>query len=286
MSIWTFPGLIPFTGNKTKLLPTLLEEFKKHSEATAFVDAFGGSLAVSIAVSRHLPSINHILANEFDKDLFGVLQFIADNGLETIDIVEAVIEEWGLGKETQHKEAFFKFRDHANAKEQLEPLDLLVLLLHSFSNLIKINRKGKFSVPYGKRTLNSSSKNRIKMFAETYSKERWTLTNKDFADIEVPNNSLVYCDPPYLVGSDAPYNRFWGSEDDVRLMNWLDALHGRGIPFIMSNVLHHKGETNHKMLEWATGTGYVIKDLSISYSNASYHNNKTDTREVIIYNEQ
>ena len=62
--------------------------------------------------------------------------------------------------------------------------------------------------------------------------------------------------------------------------------HLDAVRFALSNVLEHKGDTNHIMKDWVKKHGYKVHKLNYDYKNSNYHstakNNKTI--EVLITN--
>ena len=121
-------------------------------------------------------------------------------------------------------------------------------------------------------------------------KKNIEFVNSDFREfaIETNENTLVYCDPPYFLGT-ASYNENggWTKQDEIDLLNYLTILDSKGIKFALSNVIEHKGAT-HEMLEaWIREHNYTIHYITCDYNNSNYHKqegNVTKTVEVLITN--
>jgi site-specific DNA-adenine methylase len=118
----------------------------------------------------------------------------------------------------------------------------------------------------------------------------YKFISQDFREVDttaLTEDSLVYCDPPYLITC-ATYNEQdgWNEQCERDLLALLDALNERHIRFALSNVLTSKGKTNTILSEWIGKRCYRVIHLDYSYSNSNYHTkNKTDsTDEVLIVN--
>ena len=102
---------------------------------------------------------------------------------------------------------------------------------------------------------------------------------------------FLYADPPYRITT-ASYNdgrrgfEGWSLEDDLRLFELLDDLNQRGVKFALSNVTHHKGNTNDALIQWKRQNQYHVHRINYNYNNSNYHSQNTnqETREVLITN--
>ena len=165
---------------------------------------------------------------------------------------------------------------------------LYVLTVFSFNNQIRFNNRGEFNLPVGKRDFNNNIRLNIRKFAKKLSEQNYQLTSFDFRKFPtstLTKNSLVYCDPPYLITT-ASYNEQhgWTADDDEALMNLLDSLNNKSIRFALNNVFKHKGKTNNALIEWSEK--YNVHIINHNYNNASYHgkNSQEETLEVLITN--
>lgn len=145
-------------------------------------------------------------------------------------------------------------------------------------------------MPVGKRDFNNSLRKNLKNFITKLKTKNIEFVNSDFREfaIETNENTLVYCDPPYFLGT-ASYNENggWTKQDEIDLLNYLTILDSKGIKFALSNVIEHKGAT-HEMLEaWIREHNYTIHYITCDYNNSNYHKQEgtvTKTVEVLITN--
>jgi DNA adenine methylase Dam len=183
-----------------------------------------------------------------------------------------------------NKEAYTKLRQDFNSGNR-SPQMFFTLLIYAFNNQIRYNAKGEFNMPVNKRDFNGSVRGNVLKFVSDFKHKNVTFSSKDYRGVEIPDNSFVYADPPYLI-TNAAYNESggWTEEDEHDLLTLLDGLNSRGIRFALSNVLEHKDRHNTILTKWAEN--YNIIDLAHSYANANYQSTKRDslTREVLITN--
>lgn len=197
----------------------------------------------------------------------------------------------GLGSYNKNKYVELR-NDYNNMKYDSIEKDFLflALVIYGFNNQIRFNSNGEFNMPVGKRDFNNSLRKNLKNFITKLKTKNIEFVNSDFREfaIETNKNTLVYCDPPYFLGT-ASYNENggWTKQDEIDLLNYLTILDSKGIKFALSNVIEHKGAT-HEMLEaWIREHNYTIHYITCDYNNSNYHKqegNVTKTVEVLITN--
>ena len=145
-------------------------------------------------------------------------------------------------------------------------------------------------MPVGKRDFNNSLRKNLKNFITKLKSKNIEFINSDFREftIETTENTLVYCDPPYFLGT-ASYNENggWTEKDEIDLLNYLSILDSHGVKFALSNVIEHKGN-KHKLLEtWIQDHNYNVHFIECDYNNSNYHKQSGNikmTKEVLITN--
>ena len=294
-----------YTGGKYKLLPQILPFFPK--DIDCFVDLFCGGCNVGINVSaeRHIyndccePLIN----------LYSVMQTLEP--VIFIQKIEAVIKKYGLsdvkvqgydfykcnsstGLGTYNRDKYVKLRSDFNSLKEKNAdyyIMLYVLIIYSFNNQIRFNKKGEFNLPPGKRDFNQKMCKKVETFMQLIQSQNATFSHGDFRKLEIDrltNNDFVYVDPPYLITC-ASYNELggWTEDDEMDLLQMLDDLSQRGVKFALSNVLESKGKKNTLLKQWIESRqNYKMMDLDYSYKNSNYQrqNREQKTREILVVN--
>lgn len=260
-------GAINYTGNKEKLLPSLIPLFP--SDYSRLVDVCCGGLSVSLSIDK--PT----LSNDIDSKLIELYQSM---GEFTAAQISERISQFRLSK--TDKSAYEEFRDQYNKNPN--PLDLLILHYYSFSNMMRFNGN-KFNAPFGRREINPRSLKKLANFKENIHRIEFSnLHYLKLTDLIKPDD-FVYVDPPYLITT-AEYNKFWSNDEEVALLKWLDELNDKGIKFGLSNVIKHRGKTNTILIEWMKkyNTHYLNKKYVFNIHHADGVDN--ETVEVFICN--
>lgn len=273
-----------YTGGKYKILNSIFPYFPK--EINTFIDLFGGGFNVGINANA-----NKIIYNDhitYLRDMFKFFQetessFILEN-------IKARISEFNL--DNKNVEGYLKLRKKYNKTKNI--LDLFILTCYSFNHQIRFNNKYEFNTPFGKNrsVYNNTIEQNLLNFLFNIKNKNIEFISNDFSyikDYKFEVNDFVYCDPPYLI-SNASYNDGkrgfgnWTQYEDDKLLELLDFLNDKGVKFLLSNVITHKGITNENLKKWSSK--YNIKNIDKKYNNCNYQlkNKNTITQEVIIYN--
>lgn len=305
----TAPALVRsplnYTGNKKRLVGELIPLLPAPGAAhQRFVDVFSGSMTVGMN-----SGYSQVAFNDVQMDVMGLGALFGSTPYsEILAHVEGIIAEYGLSDSQKfgydayganssnglgqvNKEAYLRLREHFNRMDPADrrrPYVFFTLVVFGFNNQIRYNRSGEFNMPVGKRDFNSRvRKNLFDTVTRMHAlePELWTL---DFRDVfgKLATTDLVYCDPPYLLGT-APYNEqnAWTVDDETDLLDELAKFAQRGGAFGLSNVLTHKGSDHSQLSDWAAEHGFVVHTLDYSYANSSYQRkDRNASREVLITN--
>lgn len=300
------PSALNYTGGKYKLLPQILPFFPK--DADKVVDLFCGGCNVGINVE-----CNKVLFNDGNEYLIGMLKTFG--GLEKEKIFHSIyqlIKKYRLslvcekgyeycgcnssdGLGSYNRNGFTRLRKDFNDKTEKDDMYyimLYLLIVYSFNNQLRFNKKGEYNLPVGKRDFNKKMQNKLEQFMDRIKSGDYKFTNYDFRKIdpeEYTENSFFYADPPYLITC-ATYNEQagWTETDEKDLLHYLDGLTERNIRFALSNVLESKGKSNDILKAWiGKNSGrYRVIPLNYDYSNSNYHTKQRDTgaKEVLVVN--
>lgn len=298
---------INYTGGKHKLLPQLLPIFP--SQINTFIDLFCGGCNVGLNVNA-----NEIIYNDSNKQLIGMYNTFKILKKETtLNIIMEIIKKYelslvsqngysfygcessNLGVSKYNKEKYLKLRKDFNSllnKDHYYYLMLYVLIVYSFNNQIRFNKKGEFNLPVGKRDFNKNMMNKLSVFIDTIQSQNCKFISCDFRDFDfstLTEEDFIYIDPPYII-TRATYNEQngWTEKDEFDLLNTLERLNSKGIKFALSNVLRSRGKENYLLLDWVDKNkqNLNIFYLDFDYSNANYQikNKHSKTEEVLITN--
>lgn len=298
------PSALNYTGGKYKLLSQILPLFPK--DADQVVDLFCGGCNVGINVD-----CNKVLFNDSNTYLMGLLDtFRRLTKEEIFDWIYKSVDKYGLslvskngynfyncesskGLGEYNKAGYNKLRDDFNKKGRKDNeyyLMLYLLIVYSFNNQLRFNRKGEFNLPVGKRDFNSKMQGKLEAFIDRVKSGDYRFTTDDFRNVSMEgytDKSFFYADPPYLITC-ATYNEQagWTENDEKDLLRYLEELDKKGIRFALSNVLESKGKKNAILSEWINqNMKFKAIPLNYDYTNSNYHTKKDGiTKEVLVVN--
>lgn len=223
-------GIKPFlkwAGGKTQLLKELLEiippKFNKYIEP--FVG--GGALFFYI---NHKKSI----VSDLNEDLIITYIQVRDNVNEIIEILEDYKND---------EKFYYKIRsiDPTKVSEPERAARLIYLNKTCFNGLFRVNKKGIFNVPFGKRKGSFFDKYHL-IKASNYLKGKRVYHSdyKNTLRIFAKNGDFVFLDPPYFpVGKYSDFKRytkeFFYENDQVDLKLEFDSLVERGCYVLLTN---------------------------------------------------
>lgn len=269
-----------FVGGKYKLLPQILPLFPR--DIDIFVDLFAGGFNVGVNINA-----DKIICNDLDSHLINLFRSLSTmSSGKALKILRKTINKYNLSK--TNEEGFLKLREDFNSGKRDWNM-FYALITHAFNYQIRYNKQGEYNMPFGRNrsSFNPSLEEKFIKFVKALNSKNIEFMNKDFRQVNLDSltsKSLVYCDPPYLLGC-ASYNENggWNEEIENQLFKYLDKLNNKNIKFALSNVLEHKGKSNILLKNWSKK--YNIHYLKSSYENCNYQTkNNNDTIEVLITN--
>lgn len=299
------PSALNYTGGKYKLLPQMLPYFPK--DADKVVDLFCGGCNVGINLN-----CNKVKFNDSNVYLMGLLDaFRRIPKHEIFNRIFLMIDQYqlslvcengyayygcesGTGLGSYNKEGYNRLRTDFNKKGKKDDeyyLMLYLLIVYSFNNQLRFNKKGEFNLPVGKRDFNRKMQAKLADFLDRIKVSDYSFTNTDFREISLEDytdKSFFYVDPPYLITC-ASYNEQagWTDSDETDLLSYLEQLDRRGIRFALSNVLESKGKKNTILYSWIEkhNNKFRVIHLNYDYSNSNYHTRRDGvTKEVLVVN--
>lgn len=270
-----------YAGGKYKLFTQTRPLFP--SKINTFYDAFGGAGTMGINITA-----NHIFHNELDENLLKLVESLSEGTYQdNYKKIDKVIKDYKLSqnlpkdldKLKNNYELLKKnFNNHKDKPWEM----FFVLIALSRSNTISYNAKKEFATPFGKRNIAKSIKAKFILFSKKLieNKHRYTFENKSYVEllkgILFEENDFVYFDPPYFI-TDNEYARKWKEAHEIELLNKMTALKNDNVNFALSNVIHHKGETNHLLIDWINENDVYVHYLDMSYASQSNGQLEDDT---------
>jgi DNA adenine methylase len=221
--------ILKWAGGKSQLLKQYQPFFPSRSSFQTYYEPFAGSAAVFF----HLQPTHSLLAdmNEQLIDLYKAIQ----------QDVEGVIG--ALKQHRNEQEYYYEIR--AQDPDELSPQEraarLIFLNKTCYNGLFRVNRSGRFNVPFGRYT-NPTICNEKRLRAASQALADVELKFMDFEEAVdgAREGDFVYFDPPYVplnsTSNFTSYHRFdFGTADHERLATTFHRLVAQNIDVMLSN---------------------------------------------------
>lgn len=266
-----------YPGSKARMIPFLEQHFP--DKITTFIDAFGGSFNVGINSTAEkiiYNDYNHLVSNLISS-------FREHEPGDYIAYVRRLIAKFGLEKE--RSEPYVAARHYYNSLpiEKRDPRLLYAVIQYGFNQQIRFNADLDFNNPVGQRWFNERIMEKLISFSRVLREKNVHIKSYDYADLlpDIDRGAFVYMDPPYRFTTGA-YNdgkrgfKGWDLAAEKRLLSFAEELNRRGVNFMISYVLDHKGQTNSVLARWIADQKLRIVECLETQG--------IGRREVIIFN--
>ena len=260
---------IKWVGGKGQLieqLEALLPADFTERENVTYIEPFVGGGAMLFYMLQTYPNIKSAVINDINPDLTLCYQVVRDNPTELIKSLNAIQSDYyALQTEEERKAFFLQQRERFNSKS-LDKIDNTTLFFFlnrtCFNGLYRVNKAGKFNVPFGKYATPTICDSTT-IYADSKLLQKVDIMTGDFEQTfsKIEGNTFFYFDPPYRpLSSTSSFNNYTKEEFNdnaqIRLKLFCDRLNEVGVDFMLSN-----SDCLGK-----DGTDRFFDDLFINYS--------------------
>jgi DNA adenine methylase len=223
---------LKWVGGKRSLMPEILARMPD-GEIDLYIEPFLGGGAAFLELARQ-GRIRKAILNDRNPELVHTWRMVRD---EPEALIKAV-RQWEPTEET-----YYAVR--AIEADTLSDVDraarVLWLNRTCYNGLYRINRSGRFNVPFGRyKRVQLVDEDNLRVVSETL--QSVTLYDIDFAGVMAMagEGTVVYCDPPYWPLSDTSYftaydGQPFKTDDQQRLAECFAGLTDQGAQGILSN---------------------------------------------------
>lgn len=226
----TVEPFVRWAGGKTWLIPHMPQilgdiQFEHYHEP--FVG--GGAVFFSLEHRKksYLSDANPQLINAY---------------VQVRDDPEGVIERFQEMPNT--REDYYRIREEITADNTVENAARFIYLNQtSFNGLYRVNKKGRYNVPYGFRETWEYHMDRIRTASVKLQNTRIEFGDFEINKHRIKPRDLVFLDPPYTVSHNnngfIQYNQHLFSFDDqLRLKRFIEYIKRKGAYYILTNAAH------------------------------------------------
>lgn len=240
-----------YMGGKSEMVDFLKENMPRKYDR--FIDLFAGGFNVGINCEA-----KELIYNDCNYKVKELIQMFKE--IDTVELYKFIlktIKKYGLSKE--NKDAYINARaDYNHPEPPIRDSKLLyVLILYGFQQQIRFNSSMEYNNPVGQSSFNDKILEKLVTFSREIKEKNVIFMSEDFEKLEkyIDKNTFFYCDPPYLITLGS-YNdgkrgfNGWNTEEEKRLLDFLDRINQKGGKFMLSNVIEHKEKENKILKEW------------------------------------
>ena len=239
---------IKWVGGKGQLieqLEALLPADFAERENVTYIEPFVGGGAMLFYMLQTYPNIKSAVINDINPDLTLCYQVVRDNPTELIKSLNAIQSAYyALQTEEERKAFFLQQRERFNSKllDKIDNTTLFFFLNRTcFNGLYRVNKAGKFNVPFGKYTTPTIC-DPATIYADSKLLQKVDIMTGDFEQTfaKIEGNTFFYFDPPYRPLSNTSSFNDYSKEDfndnaQIRLKQFCDRLNEAGVDFMLSN---------------------------------------------------
>lgn len=207
---------VKWAGGKRQLLDkidSLLPNYIKENKPFKYREYFLGGGAVLFHLLNKYPNMISAVIVDNNSDLINTYVQIKNNCEE---LIEKLFNFESLYNNHSNQEQFYKeVRDEYNNSENLSEVERATMFIFlnktCFNGLYRVNKKGKFNVPWGKREkVSIFDEQNIRNISRLLNEKKVLILCEDYKEVIYKarysavreENTFCYFDPPYLPVSD------------------------------------------------------------------------------------
>lgn len=234
-----------WTGSKSWLVKNGLKDFLPETYNNYHECFLGGG------------SVFFALNPQKDVYLYDSNKELIETYIEIRDNLELVIK--ALKKLKNTEEDYYRIRKINFRTPHTRAARFIYLNRCSFNGIYRVNSKGGYNVPYGKRTnVDIITEDNLRAVNTALKKTCINAIDFKLTLDKIKKNDLVFIDPPYTVAHEnngfIEYNqKLFSWENQLELRDYIKAIHKKGAYFILTNASHNS------ILELYKGIGKTVK---------------------------
>ena len=234
-----YKPILKWAGGKSTLNKTIEKNYINLSFNRYIEPFFGGGAVFFNIINKFNIEKRDLYINDANKDLIQLYKHIKSKSSSLIKEYEKLLQNYKGEKD------YYKIRDLYNTpyNKRVTPLlrSCMLMLLNKtcFNGLYRVNSKGEFNVPVGRYANASFIKTeQISQLSKVLPPSR-NITSKDYKEVIIKKNDLVYFDPPYVplnaTSYFTDYSAKFGLDEQKELAEHFKSADSKGAFVIASN---------------------------------------------------
>lgn len=287
---------IKWAGGKGQLLDVLHENMPENMDTIKkYAEPFVGGGALLFSMLNKY-DFDEVFISDNNKELMNAYQVIKSNCHELIEKLGAMEKRYHSLPDEKQKQLFYyeqreKFNSLSLNNQNCTDKAVLFIFLNKtcFNGLYRVNRNGKFNVPFGKHDKPTiCDKDNILKISELL--ENVIIKSCDYKEMFVfaDASTLVYFDPPYRpLNSTSAFTSYtenqFTDKEQIELADFYKKLSATGAKLMLSNSDPHNVDEDDNFFD------NLYSDFSINRVNAtrminSKANGRGKIKELLIKN--
>ncbi len=238
--------ILKWAGGKGRLIAQMRQYLEPPSERWQYyVEPFvGGAALLCWMLNEYGESFEGIIANDNNSDLIGMYRTVKTDVESLIGELERL--QQGIRTAKEAGEYYLARRQEFNDPKVTDPIvraSLLIFLNKTcYNGLYRVNKKGEFNVPFGKRSnVTIYDPMVLRMDSEAFKCVEFMCGDYSKATVSRHDRALYYFDPPYRpltpTSSFTGYTQeAFGEAEQIRLAEHCRQLDEEGADLMISNA--------------------------------------------------
>lgn len=228
----TIEPFVRWAGGKTWLIP-YLHKLIDNIHIEHYHEPFLGGAAIFF--SLNLSKLSYL--SDSNEQLVNTYIQIRDNP-------KSVINCFLQFKNNEYE--YYRIRDNFEPKTSEEAAAQFIYLNQtSYNGLFRVNKQGKYNVPYGFRTNWHYDTRRISLASEKLKNTKISVGDFEINKYKINKHDLVFLDPPYTVSHNnngfIEYNKnLFSLDDQKRLSRFIDYIKQKNAYYVLTNAAHEE----------------------------------------------
>ena len=277
---------IKIQGIKIKLFPYIYDTFCKikNDDVDTWIEPFMGSGVIAFNIAKLGSNLDKYILCDTNPHIIEFYNYLKKD-IITPDKIRESLRVEGENLLKKGEVHYYDVRKRFNA--DYHPLDFLFLNRSCFNGNIRFNQSGKFNTPFCKK-INRFSKSYITKIVNQVTNIQNIIKNNNFEFIcqsyertlklKDANNTIVYCDPPYI-NRNATYYNTWHEYNELLLYESLCKLKSK----FMLSTWHHDEMRSNLYIDKLWNKFNIIT-FEHFYHIAGKVENRRSVTEAIVFN--
>lgn len=287
---------IKWVGGKSKLIEQLESllpsDFNKRKNIT-YIEPFVGGGAMLFYMLQTHKNIKYAVINDINPDLTMCYKTVRNKPYELIHTLSSIQDEYySINNENAQKEYYLYIRELFNKKTSnpIENTALFIFLNRTcFNGLYRVNKRGKFNVPFGRYTQPLINDPKT-ILADSELLQQVEILTGDFEQTYkyINGETFFYLDPPYRpISNTSNFTDYsiesFNDAEQIRLKEFCDRLHRVNVSFMLSNSDSLKKDKTDQFFD-NLYTEYNIDRVWASRSINSNGSKRGKLTEILVHN--